>query len=49
MEQAVREPPNVVVPPPGAGKTFRVTESVAGLRIGIVNVYFYGGRGAGDR
>jgi glyoxylase-like metal-dependent hydrolase (beta-lactamase superfamily II) len=48
MEQAVREPPNVVVAPPGSGRTFRVTESVAGLRIGIVNVYFYGARGAGD-
>lgn len=29
-------------------KTFAVTDSIAGLRIGIVNVYFYGERGAGD-
>jgi glyoxylase-like metal-dependent hydrolase (beta-lactamase superfamily II) len=29
-------------------KTFEVTDSLAGLRIGIVNVYFYGALSAGD-
>jgi glyoxylase-like metal-dependent hydrolase (beta-lactamase superfamily II) len=48
MEQTAREPTDVVVAPSGRGKTFSVTESLAGLRIGIVNVYFYGAPGAGD-
>jgi glyoxylase-like metal-dependent hydrolase (beta-lactamase superfamily II) len=48
MEQAVRETTDVVVTPSGRGKTFPVTESLAGLRIGIVNVYFYGSPNAGD-
>ncbi|MFN2567804.1 MAG: MBL fold metallo-hydrolase [Gemmatimonadaceae bacterium] len=48
MERVVQETPSVVVRPSGRGKTFRVTDSVAGLRIGIVNVYFYGAPGAGD-
>ena len=30
-------------------KTFKVTETLAGLRIGIVNVYFHGAPHAGDR
>jgi glyoxylase-like metal-dependent hydrolase (beta-lactamase superfamily II) len=48
MEQALRDTTDVVVAPSGRGKTFQVTESVAGLRIGIVNVYFFGSPNAGD-
>jgi glyoxylase-like metal-dependent hydrolase (beta-lactamase superfamily II) len=49
MEQAVQDATDVVIAPSRRGKTFQVTESVAGLRIGIVNVYFYGSPNAGDR
>jgi glyoxylase-like metal-dependent hydrolase (beta-lactamase superfamily II) len=48
MEQAVRETANAVMTPPRTGRAFQVTESIAGLRIGIVNVYFYGASSAGD-
>jgi glyoxylase-like metal-dependent hydrolase (beta-lactamase superfamily II) len=48
MEEALQDITDVVVTPSGRGKTFQVTESLAGLRIGIVNVYFYGSPSAGD-
>jgi glyoxylase-like metal-dependent hydrolase (beta-lactamase superfamily II) len=48
MESAVEDTTNVVITQSGRGKTFQVTESLAGLRIGIVNVYFYGAPSAGD-
>jgi glyoxylase-like metal-dependent hydrolase (beta-lactamase superfamily II) len=49
MEQVVQDARSVVITPSRRGKTFQVTESLAGLRIGIVNVYFYGALSAGDR
>jgi glyoxylase-like metal-dependent hydrolase (beta-lactamase superfamily II) len=48
MEPVVQDTRNVVITPSRRGKTFQVTESLAGLRIGIVNVYFYGSPNAGD-
>jgi glyoxylase-like metal-dependent hydrolase (beta-lactamase superfamily II) len=48
MERPVQDAPQPVVAASRRGKTFRVTESLAGLRIGIVNVYFYGAADAGD-
>jgi glyoxylase-like metal-dependent hydrolase (beta-lactamase superfamily II) len=49
MEQAVQDATTPVITPSRRGKTFPVTEWVTGLRIGIVNVYFYGAPNAGDR
>jgi glyoxylase-like metal-dependent hydrolase (beta-lactamase superfamily II) len=49
MEQAVQDATTPVITPPRRGKTFPVTEWITGLRIGIVNVYFYGAPNAGDR
>jgi glyoxylase-like metal-dependent hydrolase (beta-lactamase superfamily II) len=48
MEQAVEEATAAVTTPSRRGTTFPVTEWLAGLRIGIVNVYFYGPPNAGD-
>jgi glyoxylase-like metal-dependent hydrolase (beta-lactamase superfamily II) len=48
MQQAVQDGASAVITAPKGGKTFPVTEWLAGLRIGIVNVYFYGGASAGD-
>jgi glyoxylase-like metal-dependent hydrolase (beta-lactamase superfamily II) len=48
MEQAVEEATAAVITPSRRGTTFPVTEWLAGLRIGIVNVYFYGPPNAGD-
>jgi glyoxylase-like metal-dependent hydrolase (beta-lactamase superfamily II) len=48
MESEVLERANVVTTSTERRKTFQVTESIAGLRIGIVNAYFYGAPGAGD-
>jgi glyoxylase-like metal-dependent hydrolase (beta-lactamase superfamily II) len=48
MEQAVKDATNLVISRSGRGKTFPVAESLAGLRIGIVNVYFHGAPNAGD-
>jgi glyoxylase-like metal-dependent hydrolase (beta-lactamase superfamily II) len=48
MEPAVQDTADVVVTPSARRKTFQVTESLAGLRVGIVNVFFYGSPNAGD-
>ncbi len=48
MESEVLERANVVTTSTERRKTFQVTESIAGLRIGIVNAYFYGASSAGD-
>jgi glyoxylase-like metal-dependent hydrolase (beta-lactamase superfamily II) len=48
MQSAVQDSPKVVVTRPGRSRTFPVTASLAGLRIGIVNVYLYGAPSAGD-
>ena len=49
MESEVLERTNVATPTTERRKTFQVTETLAGLRIGIVNVYFFGAPSAGDR
>jgi glyoxylase-like metal-dependent hydrolase (beta-lactamase superfamily II) len=48
MVHAVEGTADVIAAPSGPGRTFQVTESLAGLRIGIVNVYLFGARNAGD-
>jgi glyoxylase-like metal-dependent hydrolase (beta-lactamase superfamily II) len=48
MESEVLERTNALSVSAERRKTFAVTKSVAGLRIGIVNVYFYGAPNAGD-
>ena len=48
MGSEVLERERVVTTSAERRKTFEVTESVAGLRIGIVNVFLYGSPNAGD-
>jgi glyoxylase-like metal-dependent hydrolase (beta-lactamase superfamily II) len=48
METELRESTAVAATPSPGRKTVQVTESLAGLRIGIVNVYFYGEPHVGD-
>jgi glyoxylase-like metal-dependent hydrolase (beta-lactamase superfamily II) len=48
MESELGETMSVAATPSARGKTFQVTEALAGLRIGIVNAYFYGEPGSGD-
>jgi len=48
MEPQVHDATNVIVKGSARRRTFRVTASLAGLRIGVVNVYLYGAPSAGD-
>jgi glyoxylase-like metal-dependent hydrolase (beta-lactamase superfamily II) len=48
MESEVLERTSVVSTSTERRRTFQVTESLAGLRIGIVNAYLYGAPNAGD-